>query len=253
MAYRRRNAKRKPMRRYKKRGVKSTSFGRMAKLGHLKVTRKMQQFSLYNTAATAGGYNINGTWPGAAPIGINAATTASTTGLIGYYDVIGSMSVSLNQLLNYTEFTTLFDKYRIDWIRLRVFSGANTAAINGKGLLPSLVWSTDEDDAVTTGLTVDGIREKMGCKERQFPQDGRPISIFIRPKIASMNAFGGLTTTVSGVSVKKADYINSSFAGLPHYGLKFAIRDLNLDTQANGVYTNIRFDITCGVSLRDVQ
>lgn len=224
----------------------------MAKLGFLKVTRKMQQIQVYNSQTTMGTINISGTWPGAAPV-VLGTPTLSTTGLTGYYDVVGSASVSLNQLLNYTEFTTLFDKYKVNWVRMRIYSGGNVASINGKGLLPSLVWSIDEDDAVLTGLTVDQIREKMGSKERQFPQDGRPISIFWKPKVAVAAAFGGSSTSVSGLEVKKAGYVNATYAGLPHYGVKFALRDVNLDTTANGVYTNFRFDITMNVSLRDVQ
>lgn len=227
------------------------SFGRMAKLGFMKITRKTQQFSMYN-GVTTGVVNISGTWPGAGPIALGTPT-ASTTGLTGYYDIPGAMSVSLNQLLSYTELTTLFDKYKINWIRLRIFSGGNTASLNGKGLLPSLVWCVDEDDAIVTGLTVDSIREKMGSKERQFPQNGKPISIFIRPKIAVADAWGGSQTTINGLSVKKADYVNSQYPSLPHYGLKFAFRDVLLDTVTNGVYTNFRFDLALNVSLKDVQ
>lgn len=223
----------------------------MAKLGFLKVARKMQQFSIYN-GVTAGVVNISGTWPGAGPLSLGTPV-ASTTGLTGYYDIPGAMSVSLNQLINYTEFTALFDKYKINWIRLRIFAGGNGASINGKGILPSLVWAVDEDDAVVTGLTADSIREKMGSKERQFPQDGRPISIFIKPKIAVADAWGGSQTTINGLSVKKADYVNCSYAGLPHYGLKFCLRDVLLDTVTNNIYTNFRVDITLGVSLRDIQ
>lgn len=254
--YRRRKAASNYIRRKKagfrrRRANKGFAMG-MAKLGYLKVTRKMQQIQVYNSQTTMGNINISGTWPGAAPI-VLGTPTLSTTGLTGYYDVVGSCSVSLNQLLNYTEFTTLFDKYKINWVRMRIYAGGNVASINGKGLLPSLVWSIDEDDAVLTGLTVDQIREKMGSKERQFPQDGRPISIFWKPRIAVTDAFGGNSTTASGLSVKKADYVNATYAGLPHYGVKFALRDVNLDTTVNGVYTNFRFDMTLNVSLRDVQ
>ena len=55
------------------------SFGRMAKLGFMKITRKMQQFSIYN-GTTAGVVNISGTWPGAGPIALGTPTAGIVTG-----------------------------------------------------------------------------------------------------------------------------------------------------------------------------
>lgn len=220
---------------------------RMNKGGIIRMTRKCPEQNVYNTAV-AGGAAASG---GVVLIG----TPYQTPAFVGsaYYNIPFSIDTNLNDLIGASELTAIADKYKINWVKVRVFSTSNTASAGGTSQLPSLLWSQDEDDSAVPASSTAGlesIREKMSSKYRQFKQNGGPISMFYRPKIVNTVAGAGGAATAAGVV--PAPFLDTASATVPHYGVKGYIQDVNL-TATPAVYTQFKFDITMSVTLKDIQ
>lgn len=215
-------------------------------MGTIRIVRRTTENNIYNTAV-AGTYSASG-----AVVTFGTAYNNPFAGS-AYYNIPFSLDVSLNDVLNASELINIADKYKINWVKLKVYATSNQAGAGGIAQVPSILWSQDEDDAVlpagsTAGLN--SIREKMGSKYRQFKQDGSGITMFIKPKMARevYNAGGAAV----GAEVASARFLSTAYPDVPHYGLKGFLQDVNLAATPT-TYTQLKFDITMSVTLKDIE
>lgn len=181
-------------------------------------------------------------------LGLSATTFESTlTGGGAPYRFGGTMYFKLSNVLQSGDFTALYDRYKINAIKVKVIPLSNYAAVNGQGVIPTMVYHTDYDDSSTPTSDTD-VRVKQGAKEVRLD---RPKTIFFRPKVASMIA--GEAGTAYSVP-RKAPYINMSYPTAPHYGLKMFFRDVNLSSSTgSSINTCFRFETTYYLSMKDPQ
>jgi len=242
MAMRKRYSKRKSVVRRRRVNRK-----RPVRSGVIRLIRRCAEQNVYNMAVTAA----------AAASGsvVTIGTPYQTPAFAGstYYNIPFSIDTQLLDILGYTEFTAIADKYKINWVKVRVFCTSNTASAGGTSQLPSILWSEDGDDAVvpastTTGLQ--GLREKMSSKYRQFKQNGSAITMFYKPMVAA--TLGNTAGTAVNAQVKSAPFIDCAHVDIPHYGVKGYLQDVNLASTAS-VYTQFKFDVLMSVTLKDIQ
>lgn len=247
MPYRRRASRRtrtsKPRKymRYGRRRVR-----KIGRLGGLRVVRKCVEQNVYNTA-------VAGTAAASGSVVAIGAAFASPTFGAPYYNIPFAADFQLSDLINYTELTAIADKYKINWVKVKVYSTSNTASTGGASQLPSMLWSIDEDDSVTppsNNAGMNALKEKMGIKYRFFKNNGSGINIFWKPRVAReiMDAAGAAV----GAEVSPARFNNCSFPNIPHFGLKGYLQDVNLAVTP-GVLTQFKFDVTMSVTLKDIQ
>lgn len=153
----------------------------------------------------------------------------------------------LNNTLQSGDFTALYDRYKINGIKVKVIPLSNVASANGQGLIPTMVYHTDFDDSLTPTSDTD-VRVKAGAREVRLD---KPVSIFIKPKIA--DAILGASAGTAFSIPRAAPYINMSYPDVPHYGLKMYFRDVNLMASASNVNTCFRFETTYYLSCKDPQ
>lgn len=212
-----------------------------SKMGYFKLTRRTAENTITNTS-TLGISNLTGT------ILAMGSPTTSTTALPGYYDIGLSSAFRLTDILNSSDLTNLFDKYKFRWIKLNIYCTSSTAAVTSLAQLPSIIYSIDEDDQSIP--TVLALREKMGSRQKMF-YPGKPVSIFIRnPKFQRQLDTDSLIS--SGNEVARASWINSAYSSVPHFGLKMALLDVNLNPTSSS-YTKFKFDITYCIDFKDAQ
>lgn len=154
----------------------------------------------------------------------------------------------LSNVLQNTDFTALYDRYKINAIKVKIIPLSTMANVNGQGVVPTMVYHTDYDDALTP-TSDETVRVKAGAKEVRLD---KPVSIYFKPKIA--DAILGASAGTAYSVPKKAPYINMSYPDVPHYGLKMYFRDVNLSS-STGTSTNtcFRFETTYYMSCRDPQ
>jgi len=219
----------------------------MNRNGMIRIVRKCPEQNIYNTAVTA--------VAAASGSVVTIGTPYQTPPFAGsvYYNVPFSIDTQLDDLLSSTELTQIADKYKINWVSVKVYATSNTASAGGTSQLPSILWSVDEDDAAVPASSTAGlnsIREKMSTKLRQFKQNGSAISIFYKPKIT--NTIAGTAGAATAAGVMSAPFIDCNSPSIPHYGVKGYLQDVNLASTAS-VYTQFKFDITMSVTLKDLQ
>lgn len=166
-------------------------------------------------------------------IGIDTRTgfsvNGSTTGffnmqfafkLEGVNVFINGVSSTTLPLPNYTEFTALYDQYRLDWIECQFVFTNNTSSVNSPGtVLPVMYLAKDYDDTNSANYTdlQQYSTQTMWQLGMQHGSDGKKV-IRVKPNV-DVALYQGVTT---GYARGKPMLIDTSSPSVPHYGIKIA-------------------------------
>lgn len=166
----------------------------------------------------------------------NYSVTAGTAG-----------AFRLNQLPNYSEFTALFDQYKINGVKLTWMLSANTVNMpnvspgNTTASLPILYTAIDRDDG-TPYATFDEMNQNDTCKLRRMD---RVVTRYVKPYVAvpvySAGAFNGYAAPT------KNPWIDAASPATEYYGIKWAI-DPVIANSANLLFRVkllVKFYIAC--------
>lgn len=176
---------------------------------------------------------------GAAGAGTVAmATTASGWALgapgldaNGTYQFGGAMQFQMDQMLEYADYVQLFDKYKIKGVKVTIIplgqpsTNATTVGLANTNYA-TIAIAVDNDDA-SLPTSWNQIAVKQDCKIKRL---SKPVSVYIRnPKIAQQ-IYDGATSAYSPT----VGWIDSNYPSVPHYGLKFFIRECPLPAYPTG-------------------
>lgn len=159
-------------------------------------------------------------------------------------DTFGVLTFSLLALPNPTEFTSLFDQYRIDHVDCSFIYSANEALqATGNTPLANLVTVFDHDDA-SAPTSLLQLQQDPSCMINRLD---RPFTRRVYPRIA-MAAYSG---TFTGYTNVRAQWIDSGSSTVQHYGLKYGI---NTSTFGSGsiLCGNITISMKYYLQMRDV-
>jgi len=164
-------------------------------------------------------------------------------------------SFDLTQLPNYTDFTSLFDVYRINQVVVTfMFQGCvnNTADTYFSAVLPRMITTTDVDDATlptASSAGWDELCEYQTSKIRQVGNGAQSLFKYrIKPHVTTEVYKSAITT---GYAPKKGVWLDCGNPDIPHFGLKGLI---NVPTANTGGNTfTYRWDVfsTYYLSLRN--
>lgn len=182
--------------------------------------------------------------------GSPAVATVVTTGVgvgIGNLSVAGNrarfggaMGISVSNTNQWSQLSTLFDRYKIHGVKYTFIPEFSMSDVVGTGVLPTIKFAYDYDDANIP--KIGDIWSRQGRELRLT----KPVSVYVRPKVAT-TLFAG--SGVSGFAVQKAPYINCAYSGLPHFGLKFAVKDWY--APASNANVVLRIEATYYVTFRE--
>jgi len=111
-----------------------------------------------------------------------------------------------------------------------------------------LEYIVDQDDAVLPTLAL--MREKMGVKTKYFTPTRPAISIGLKPRFADQVFNNGITTAYA--IAPRAEYINSTYPGVEHYGIKGVLHNVQLAGAGSGGNL-FDVDVTIKVVAKDFQ
>lgn len=139
-------------------------------------------------------------------------------------------NVALNQLVNSSDFTQLYEQFRITYVVIKFFlridPSAQAAAMAN---FPRLYWCRDTNDA--TPLTENEMYERADMRSAILKPE-RPVIMKFKPNVLQTNYLSGVT---SAYTAKWGEWIDTVNAGIPYFGCKW-----NIDNLTN---TNYRVDI----------
>lgn len=164
-----------------------------------------------------------------------ANVTASTSGAGIRSDAAGAMSFNLNSLPNSSEFSALFDEYKImkvslKWVPFGDSVDMPIATMTGTSSLLSpggpLITVVDYDDNTAPTAAAD-LLQYQTSKVTPIP---KPLSMTIRPKFATEVYRSGLSTAYGA----RTGWLDTDSADVPHYGVKYY---MNAPSALNSSYT----------------
>lgn len=137
-----------------------------------------------------------------------------------------SITFQLSDLPNYTEFTSLFDQYKINAVKLTFIPRYTGSDINPltTALAVPRVWTViDYDDTANLG-DQNGAYQYQNCKVHMMH---KPFSIYLKPRVASAVYSTAVTT---GYAPRRM-YIDCANNNVPHYGVKLYVEPTPYDGQ----------------------
>jgi len=238
MAFRRRRPQaRKPARKYKK--VARRGY-RPATKGMIRLVRKLPEIFIRNSGSLGIPQNNDPT----ATCIILGTPVADAVG--GTYSVPFSMTFRMDQIINHTDMTALCDSYKLSRVNVKLTYQQSVASVNTPSIMPNFSYITDHDD--NTPPTINSLREKMGCKTKTFGLNSY-VSFGVSPRVSDTIYNNGIT---SAYSVARPLWINSTYPGAEHYGIKGVLHQVNLASTAT-VNTAFKFDVTATIYGKDFQ
>lgn len=180
-----------------------------------------------------------------------SGTSWGSSVIVGSYTNGFAMVNRLNCLEAPTDFTNLFDRYKLNGVKVTFLNQVSEATAGGAQVLPLLTYAVDYDDL--NPPTESQMRQKQDVKRKVLTAN-RPVSIYYKPKriqpAADPSSGTGLTNSV----VANAGWTNCDYSQVTHGGLKFYLSNLYGGTPATTtVQAQIDVVVQYYFSCRDPQ
>ena len=172
----------------------------------------------------------------------NLFTVSATSG--SEYDITNTFS--LDQVKTYSDFTSLYDKFKITGVQVIISMISNpnatlapapvantnvngaTQYVNQQNFYPRLWYVQDPDDAAS--ISIDALKERQGVKFKVLKPNA-PIKIFVKPSVLVQTY---KTSVSTGYGPKRMWLDVATGLSVPHYALKMAIDNCGYAWQSTG-------------------
>jgi len=135
--------------------------------------------------------------------------------------LVGSV-FRLNDLPNVSDFTNLFDRYMITYVKINFYLKIDPSAqIAASATFPKIYMVRDYDDEAIIPGNINTLREAAKCVVRVL-NPNRPVTIGLRPATQSLTQ---LTATTTVRTPQWKQWIDLASPDVPYYALKWAIDD----------------------------
>lgn len=157
-------------------------------------------------------------------LALTTITGAGTT-------VLAGKSWQFSELPNYTEFTALFDQYKITHIKAKFMLVTDPGGVSPATAFVPRIWTVVDHNSDSAPSTINELRDSGTVRCRTL-NPYRPVVVNLKPYVS--------TETYSSVAalMRKSPWINTTNVNPYHYGMKYAIETLP---------TNYKVEIECTV------
>lgn len=153
----------------------------------------------------------------------------------------GGAAPTMLTLPNYTEFTALYDQYRINWVDCEFMFSNNMSNVTSPGTtLPVMYLAKDYDDSNVANYT--DLQQYSTLQVWQLgQQQGRDGIHHVRVK-PNVDTAVYQSALVQGYARSKPIFIDTSSPAVPHYGVKIAYDPIFTPAAATNVgYLTVNF------------
>lgn len=146
------------------------------------------------------------------------------------------ISFRLSDLLDYTEFTNLFDQYRVNWVEYMFICKQNGSS----PAWPTIFIAEDHDDDAVP--VINEILAKEHTQVLQFGSNRTMLKLRLRPNI-TRNVYNGVTNGYERAA--PGTWVDCAVATVPHYGVKYFISNYNTTSNPNAtISVVVRFNLS---------
>lgn len=178
---------------------------------------------------------------GAMSLGSQGTGILSNTAQFGM-----SYNAQLKHAVEATDFTQLFDRYRITGVKLKILYQNNMGDPNSH-CLPGMSTAWDGDDAGIPSNKEDVTRKYRA--RTSILSANKPFSIYFRPRVTKSVYQSGLTTAYTS---ERSCYLDCNNSAIEHYGYKFWIDSWLATTGAQSGQL-LTIEPTLYLSMKDPQ
>jgi len=152
---------------------------------------------------------------------VSKGTLQANTG-----DTVFAYNFVLTDVPNYSDYTNLFDQYRLLQVIMTFTPYINSVA-NGSTVSPGIIgtWVDYNDSNLPSNL-------QQGQQYESYQRNGsyEPFTRVVNPQ-SSVALYGG--ATVNSYGTRYAQWIDSASSGVQHYGLKLCIHNATFTASTN--------------------
>lgn len=206
--------------------------------------RLTQSIQIYHNNGKAGDiWNINDPAGQLTPLYADNTVWGSSA-LSGTYTNSFVLSQRLNNLQAPSDFTNLFDRYKLNGCKVTFMYQISEATAGAQQVLPMLSYAVDYDDL--SPPTENQMRQKQDVK-RKILTANRPYSIYFKPKrlVTVADPAGTVNTGLTTSMITSQGWINCDYPQVTHLGLKFKLDNLYSGLPAT---TNVQAILDVNVS-----
>lgn len=199
-------------------------------------TRYANINTAYSISSSNAGIQIQTTAGGSFSVNTAGLAIFAPAGTLQYTSL--AFAPCLEGLPNVTEFTNLFDKYKITGVRIKLICVHNTFPSlpsqgdsgndNGGMGIPVIHSVIDPDDytpAAASDAGIDALRAYNSYKIQRLDGNNRVWSRYLKYPAVNIVSEAGSS---SGIAVtKRSPWIDCAFTNVPHHGLKLMIETFN--------------------------
>jgi len=131
-------------------------------------------------------------------------------------NVFGALNFNLAAVPGASEFTALFDMYKISAVKVMFMPRGNSAEVGTNNNNGKMFTVLDYDDDTVPGA-IDTLMQYEGLKTTSLTQDH---TRYLKPKFAR-SIYQSAVTTAYGVG---SGWIDCDSSPVPHYGVKYALQ-----------------------------
>ena len=228
-------------RRAVRRGVRTNAIGRTRSIASMTHTFKRdgRVIQILNS-------QTDGSW-GVFNLGTNFAVGTNSPDFGGGFQFPVSASFSLKDVIDYTDFTDLFDRYKITKVVLKIMYQTNIG-VGSNGILPVMNYTFDCDDADLPVNQQDVTRK--GYVKTKILNANRPFSWVCKPRI-SKQVYDGLNAAYMS---ERPCWLDCTNPDVPHFAFKAWLRNCPIGTvENNSQFAQITIQPVYYLALKDTQ
>lgn len=217
---------------------------RVAKVTKLPVAARTHIFrragQLMRITTTGTGGIASGAYDGN---GSQFLSSVSADSMTSCYQFGAAYIFKLSSVVDSSDFTNLYDKYKILGVKLRIIMQSNTANVGGTSVLPVISYCSDHDDAAIPSSLYQ-ITTKAAYKTKVLGRSYIDVYIKAKPAVAMYQG------TFSGYGITGQPWCNSANPDIQHYGFKFWVNNFYMPS---GGMNQIEIQPTYYLALKESQ
>lgn len=191
---------------------------------------------------------------------IATMTLSNVAGSVSYGSL--SLDFQLRDLVDYTDFTTLYDKYKLAFVKVRVIplatsvaTGAAYSSVFGQSsmIIHSILDSDDNANAPATAAGVDQLRQYQTYKVANLIANAqRGVTRVVRPSI--LMAVNDSAGTPVGSRISRG-WLNLGNSSVPHFGIKYIFEGISGGSgdPVNGVKIEMKIEAKFYLAFKEVR
>lgn len=180
---------------------------------------------------------------------IDLSATVSDSVINGSYNVYGAMTPQLISVIDASDFTSLYDQYRIAGVKYTFTPLKNVNTQGTNFVIPELVIARDLDDVTPPTSDTQDLLQRQDVKLHRLT---RPVSVYCKPGVLLSQAGTGANITPFGSS-RRNMFIDMATPDVVHPCFKFGIRNAWLGAPAEVQSFMVRVDVTYYLLMKNVK